>query len=365
MFSNISVIVLLSVTAMAIQSGHAVPTSPELEDHVIVGVEPKSRKDELNSQLKRQVTVGISLPSFADMIRTLGTEQKLNLITDSYARDLAYKPDLPKLDLPLIRIIRMVGDIYSRDVHEAGGVVIMRHKIVLDELTYEDKLRKISLWNPPHQIKVLADDPKESEVMLRKSKPWEIIDIQTTDAPLSEVVQLLNERAGWQIDLSKNLGSRRANIFMHAVNSKQFTDALTFFLNAEQLATVDGSIAVQQSSKQELQDKAVFQRFQQGRNELQITADGIKHQLYGLLSKEQTVQLISGEIVQFPISSLPKELQKKALDYVDLSWEPIHKEFPSYVMIPEHEKFSLELWPMSGHTISTSGFQVNGKRITF
>lgn len=320
---------------------------------------PAVSDGQLDNRLEKPDLVYAPSPSFPDIVRVLGDKHDLDLITDNYARDFAYRPDLPKFEAPLAQTVEEISEIYRRKFIKSGSVVLLRHNRVLHELAFEAVLRKHPLWNPPYTLDVSSDNSPATGNVISSL----LINIKAVDAPLGKVVDKLNKQKGWRITLSSKLRDRHVNIFLHRCDVKQFTDALAIFLNASQLSSKDGFTIVQQSIKQEKEDEE--QSYKQIGDDRYVASDALKFQLYDLLSEKQVAQLIRGEIVDIPIQVLPTKLQKEALVYVDLSWKSIGESSPNYTLSTEHNKFTLELWPVPFNGVTVIGLLTNGKEIGF
>ncbi|MCS6777884.1 MAG: hypothetical protein RMJ43_06815 [Chloroherpetonaceae bacterium] len=266
--------------------------------------------------------VEIENATLAEALAAISKAWKINILSDVYVGELKILKlslrEIPEKDI--LATLQGLGKGSQREVYQVNGVFILRYRHWPVRLEQDRTLqREFGLrWEDMGvSLRILRLDEKKEENILqfradatgnRVTFPARSLSLDVRNASMESVLRQFSAVSGWKVAISRQLSERRIIAQMPEASPGQVMEALTFLMNASQRLTIE-----QTDTQQAIETEIMDQRPLRGK-----MSDELMKKLLPLLTPEQRAKLGRQEI-SIPVKSLPRDIQKLALRYVDVA----------------------------------------------
>ena len=259
--------------------------------------------------------------SLANTLEAISDAYQINMVTDAFPQDakaITFMPVIsanPKGDpMPLLQGI---AERFHLEITQRGGLYVIRHKRWA--LHYKNQQTSPPQWGAQNPLRVTRLDKPYSDVAfaaadaLDTQTPAQRVDINGRSITCARLGTALQEDANWTVHIDRSVSARRVNVFVKNVSPAAVLGAVAYLINAGEEVTLkptDAQIAA------EKYDSIPLGAAERTRHAL---SDALQTDMEKLLTKEQKADLDNGKHATFSLGDLPPNLQKRALNYINVT----------------------------------------------
>ncbi len=261
----------------------------------------------------------VTRTTLTQMLETLSAAYKINIVSDTFWFDsrLEYFPPVepnPKDDPA--KAMQAFAERWGLEFSQRGGIYVLRHKRWAK--IYKEQQAEPVRWGAPSPLRITRLDKPYADLAFNTDDapdaktPAQRIDINGSAISVSRLAEAMTIEANWDVRVSPKVSARRVNIFAKDANPSAILGAVAYLVNASEEVNLKPTDAQLAAEKYDANDFGSL-------GKRQGPSDALRKDVDKLLTKEQLAALQNGQYVEIPMSKMSPDLQKRALNYINMS----------------------------------------------